>query len=200
DDDAVAGLELIGEDPDLLAVAQQPTAARADFHQATNGPLRALERDAFETFSKHPDEDDLGGHERLAGQDGGDAGERQRQVGADAPFQETFERAVQDARSAQHGCDERDLDREFETRQRESPRPRRQRDAGAGGPPRQERPQVQADEQAEKPGQQVEREPALLAKGLLGVGYLAVHASPGMENRDWFISGYGGERAQSSDP
>src|SRR5262249_54986814 len=100
DDDRIADLDLRCEYADLLAGAQQPAATRANFDDAADRPLRPLEGEAFQAFADHADEDDLGGDERLADEDPGDAGDGQRQVGAELAFEQALDGAVEDPRAA----------------------------------------------------------------------------------------------------
>src|SRR5207302_7689231 len=83
DQDQIADSELIGQDARLLAVFQAPAAIRKHFNNAGQRILRAGEREGFQAFAQHADEDDLGGDESLLNEYGRDAGDSQSQVGAD---------------------------------------------------------------------------------------------------------------------
>jgi len=102
DDNAVADLELAGQNAHFLAVAQQPAAARKYLDDFPNGPLRAIESDTFEAFPDHADEDDFGGDEGFAKENGGDTSDGEGQVRADLPFEETFQGRVEDAGTTKH--------------------------------------------------------------------------------------------------
>ena len=73
---------------DLDAVAEHPAALGEELGELAEGVLRAREGERFEAFARQPDEDDLGRDERLANEDGGERGDGERQVGADAALEE----------------------------------------------------------------------------------------------------------------
>ena len=81
----VADLQLAGENALLTAVAQAPAAPRTDLDNPLNSSLGACERDALQALAEHADEHDLRGDKRFLHEDGGDAGDGDRQVRADAP-------------------------------------------------------------------------------------------------------------------
>ena len=124
--------------------------------------MGALEGDVFEAFAEQADEDDFLGDFRPAGEDGGDAGDGDGQVGADAALEKGVEGAVKDAGAAEDGGDEGEAEAEAEQAHH----------VGAG---RQPEPEVGGDEDGEDGGEQVEEEPAFGLKVLAGVGNLAVH-------------------------
>ena len=161
-------LEVGDEDALFLAVAQPPAAARADGDDGADGPLGALEGEVFEAFAEQADEDDLGGDQRPTGEDGGDAGDGEGQVGADAALEKGVEGAVKDAGAAEDGGDEGETEPEAEQAHH----------VGAGGEPE---PEVGGDENGEDGGEQVEEEPAFGLEVLTGVGNLAVHGVDGGE-------------------
>ena len=102
-----------------------------------DGPLGALEGEAFQALAEHADEDDLGGDERLADEDGGDAGDGQGQVGAELALEQAFERAVEDAGAAEDGGDQ------GEAVAVELARPGRQAEVRSGAQPANSRPEVE---------------------------------------------------------
>ena len=116
----------------------------------------------FQALAEHADEDDLGGDQRLAGEDGGDAGDGEGQVGADAALEQGVEGAVKDARAAEDGGDEREAEAEAPERHF----------VGAGRDPE---PDVGADEDGDDGGEEVEEQPAFGLEVIAGVGNLAVH-------------------------
>ena len=115
DDDVVADPQFGDEDALFLAVAQPPAAARADLDDGADGALGALEGEVFQALAEQADEDDLGGDERPSGEDGGDAGDGQGQVGADAALEKRVERAVKDAGAAEDGGQEGEAETEART-------------------------------------------------------------------------------------
>ena len=114
DHDAVAGAQVGDEDALLAAVGQPPAAARTDGDDGADGPLGPLEGDVFEAFAEQADEDDFLGDFRPAGEDGGDAGDGDGQVGADAALEKGVEGAVKDAGAAEDGGDEGEAEAEAE--------------------------------------------------------------------------------------
>ena len=57
--------------------------------------LRPFERETFQAFTDHADEDNLGRHQRFADEDGRHAGNRNGQVCPEPTLQKTFQRAIQ---------------------------------------------------------------------------------------------------------
>ena len=169
DDDAVADVDLAGEDVDFLTVAQQPAAPRKDLDEQPHGPPGALEGEAFQALAEQADEDDLGGDQRFAGQDGRDDGQGQGQVGTEATLEESFQRSVKSPHAAEDGCDQGDAEAE------QFARPGGQTPAAQRFPGRQDGPEVGADDQRQQAGEQVESQVAFGLKGLVGVGDFAVH-------------------------
>ena len=94
----VAGHDRVGRDLRLLAIPEQPSRSRPILQQLLDRPLRPPEGERLQTLAQQGDEDDLGGHEVFAGQAGRHAGDRQRDVGADPPLQES--QAERDRRPA----------------------------------------------------------------------------------------------------
>ncbi len=162
DDDAVAGAQLGDEDALLPAVAQPPAAARADGDDRPHRPLGALEGEMFEAFAEQADEDDFLGDLWPAGEDSGDAGDGDGQVGADAALEKGVQGAVKDAGAAQDGGDEREAEAEAPGRH-------------VVGPGRDPEPDVHADEDGDDGGEEVEEQPALGLEVVAGVRNLAVH-------------------------
>ena len=86
DDDAVADLQFAGEDAHFLAVAEAASSGAGRPRPILRmARCVRLEGDRFQALADHADEDDLGGDERFADEDGGHAGDGQGQVGADRP-------------------------------------------------------------------------------------------------------------------
>ena len=107
-DNAVTDVHILRENADLLSVAQYPAAVGKDLGDLPNGSLRSLKREMFQALTEHADEDNLGGDKRLTDEDGGDAGDGQGNIGADPALEETFKRAIQNPRSTDDGCGQRD--------------------------------------------------------------------------------------------
>src|SRR5713101_5291224 len=55
DHDAIAHLDFTGQDPNLLAVAQNPAATGAYLDDAADRSLGVLERQTFQAFAHHAD-------------------------------------------------------------------------------------------------------------------------------------------------
>ena len=101
-------------------------------------------------------------------------GDGEGQVGAEAAFEQRFERGVEDAGPADDGGEEGIAIGAVDfARQR----------PGDVEPAEHHRRQVDANEQAEQPRQQVERQVAFLVEGLVGVRNLAVHGLGVMASR-----------------
>ncbi len=106
DDEEVAHGDFFGGDFDFLAVFQDASGARAVFEEGLDGLLGSAEGEGFEAFAEEGDEDDLGGHEILAQQAGGDAGDGQSDIGANAALEEGGDGEVDDPSAADDGRDE----------------------------------------------------------------------------------------------
>ena len=87
-------------DFDLDAVTNDAGEARREFEEAMNRSRSAIGGDGLEDLADKRDEDDLGGDERLADDERGDAGLRQGDIRADASGEERLDRAVDDPASA----------------------------------------------------------------------------------------------------
>src|SRR5262249_50798438 len=110
DDNTVADPDLAREDAYFLTVAQHPAADGTDGDKVADGSLGALERDALQALADHADEDKASRFERGADEDGGNDGDGQGQVSADASFEQAFNGAVESADSANDGSDEAEGD------------------------------------------------------------------------------------------
>src|SRR5262249_5247120 len=117
----------------------------------------------------HADEDDLGGDERLADEDGGDGGDGDGHVGADLALEEPFQRAVQGPGAAKDGGQQGD------TVAVDFARPGGQAEVAQRPPGGDHGPQVGADDDGEQGGQQVERQVVGALERLVGVGDFSVH-------------------------
>ena len=84
----------------------------AVFEELLDRPLRALEGERFEALADQGDEDDLGGDEVFAQQGRRHAGDRQRDVGADPPFEQRRQGEVDDPAAADHRRRQRQRDPE----------------------------------------------------------------------------------------
>src|SRR5262249_15025197 len=62
-DHAVADLQLAGQYPRFLTIAQNPAAARANLHNSANGPLGPLKSEAFQALANEADKYYFGGNE-----------------------------------------------------------------------------------------------------------------------------------------
>ena len=173
DDHHVRDLQFCCEDAYFFAVAEHPTASRLEFRGCgLESGLRPVECEGFQAFAEHADEDDLGGHERLVDENGGDASDGQRQISAQAAFEQAFQGAKEDASAARDGSEKGDAIAEVLLG------PNRQSHAQTGArPPGEDRPEDRAAiKRADQPGKQIKREIALARKDRVAVIDLAVHA------------------------
>jgi hypothetical protein len=103
----ITDLQLAGQDPLLDPVAQAPTPAGEYLDQLAQFALGTGEDHRLQALAEQADEHHLGGDQRFADEDGGDASDGQRQVRAQSALEQRLQRAVQHPRSTQDRRDQR---------------------------------------------------------------------------------------------
>ena len=104
--------QFLGRDLDLGIDREPPGRSGIDVQQRPDRAAGAVEAEGLETFAQQGDEDDLGRDEILAQAGGRDAGDRQRDVGADGPSKSRQNREIDDAPPADHRRDQGQRDAE----------------------------------------------------------------------------------------
>ncbi len=167
DHDALADLDVAGQNARLLAILQTPAAIGEDLHNAGEGMFGACERYRLQTLAEHADEDDLGRHQRFPNINGRHAGDAQGQVGANPALEKALHGSIDDACPTQYRRDQRET-----------------KDADPGGPTCEggnaqpisdARQQVQADQGTDHARHEIERQVAVLAKRGVSVRDFAMH-------------------------
>ena len=153
------------------AVAEHPTAVGEQFREFAQRVLRVGECVRFEALADEADEHHFRRDHRLLQNDGGEARDGERQVGADAPLEERFERGVEHAGAADDGRDERVPEAV------EFARPGIRFDALSLEPHGDDGPQVRAEQPADDGREQVQAERRLRVKRVVNGADFAVHAA-----------------------
>ena len=172
DDDAIADLQILGEDAFLLAVLELPAADRKDLDDLADRPLGPVERERFQALAEHADEDDLGCDEPFLDEDRRQERDGDGEIGADLFVEQSVQREVDDAGPAENGRDHGESDAEAESGPQIARAELQERPAS---PIAEARQQVQREQHRQQPRHQIERQIAFLGESFVGMRNFAVH-------------------------